>query len=358
MFGTTVVASKPKFKQNSDKFLQFGNSHMNKDKYRLKINTKISIPLLLCPTIPRKTDLAKKELYSKIILLLFQPFTDIFRICSKFSTFSDTLDSFLKTCDAEILRFIQNLENLKKSQDDANEIKRKRNLDQTNTYYNNDLFEKKDNSTTSPFDYNEFEIDQFTSDELDNSNNVIIKDWLDKRTDVIKDYFKLEIDESLNVNLDKPIIVNTDNIFNLNKTNYVTHINLWEKQYALIRKNGLVPTQSINKKNTLLNINNITNNKPEKLQIIVTNIPLKFNLNESQIITYDLFTNLFFTKQPNQMIMFLTGEGGTGKTRLIKAIEYFFHENNASNMFDLNSSTASSANVLSPMGKLYLKIFN
>jgi hypothetical protein len=86
------------------------------------------VPFILGPTIPRKNNLEYSELYSKSILLLFKPWRQILGLCQENNEYKSQLDNFIKNLEFsnnnKILQYIENVELLKKSIDDATEIKR------------------------------------------------------------------------------------------------------------------------------------------------------------------------------------------------------------------------------------------
>ncbi len=82
------------------------------------------VPLLLCPTIPRKEDNENKTDYAKLILLLFKSWRELSKIKDEGSNWEECLVTFLSNASPWILKLIDNIECLKKSQDDAEEEKK------------------------------------------------------------------------------------------------------------------------------------------------------------------------------------------------------------------------------------------
>jgi hypothetical protein len=81
------------------------------------------IPSLIIPAITRKDDIENRELYSKIISLLFVPFRDLNELID--TNWKMKLQSFLAmNQDNQINHFIDNIEYLKKSISDAENEKR------------------------------------------------------------------------------------------------------------------------------------------------------------------------------------------------------------------------------------------
>ena len=68
-----------------------------------------------------------------------------------------------------------------------------------------------------------------------------------------------------------------------------------------------------------------------------------FQLNFKQKIAFELFCENIHNEHAEQKIISLTGEGGTGKSQVIKAIEYFFENNAASHKILLSGSTGVAA---------------
>ena len=96
----------------------------------LKLNTheliELQEPLItsvLMPSVPRKNNEEEHELYAQIILTLFKPRTT-FQEINNLNDWNQSLQSFLDSASDETLKLIDNVENLKKSQDDAIEEKK------------------------------------------------------------------------------------------------------------------------------------------------------------------------------------------------------------------------------------------
>ncbi len=81
------------------------------------------ITSVLMPSVPRKNNDEEHELYAQIILTLFKPWTSFHEI-NNLNDWTKSLQSFLDSASAETLKLIDNVENLKKSEDDANEEKK------------------------------------------------------------------------------------------------------------------------------------------------------------------------------------------------------------------------------------------
>jgi hypothetical protein len=353
--------SKVKTTINKSEYLNYATDHKQFNTHKLKKNKDILVPFILGASIPRKDDPDNTELYAKNILILFKPWNKLDNFIQKNQTFSTQLNSYIEYLDknnkSDILEYIINVELLKKSIDDATEIRRDKSKSNDMKKHNANIFfniNTQGDSDELILNYTQFELDQLLDDEANNEKSNEIKNWETKRINVVKSYFEINATNYTSKN----IITNYNNIIPLVETNYTFDINNWQQQLKTYKKNDIT-IQTIN---TFPQLNSSINSDIQHISIVETDIIRKFQLNKNQTICYKLFTDLFAKHQsnsPQQMIMQLTGSGGVGKTRLIKSIEYFFASKNASHRLCLTSSTASSANVLSEKCNsfnLFLKI--
>ncbi|EJD36384.1 hypothetical protein AURDEDRAFT_74277, partial [Auricularia subglabra TFB-10046 SS5] len=86
------------------------------------------------------------------------------------------------------------------------------------------------------------------------------------------------------------------------------------------------------------------------IQILDPDIVVKeFTLNEEQAQAFRLVANHSLSRQGNPLRMMLSGPGGTGKSRVIQALKYWFDMRNQSRRFRLCSYTGVAANNISGM---------
>jgi hypothetical protein len=336
--------AKIKIKNKQSKYLDFIKSHPQFERSQLKILNEELVPFILGPTIPRKNNLEYSELYSKSILLLFKPWRQILGLCQENNEYKSQLDNFIKNLEFsnnnKILQYIENVELLKKSIDDATEIKRDVNKRKQFFDENPHLINlKKNDDNDDLLTYDEMELDQYLVDNELNKINDRLKEWLNKRENVVKSYFKIE-------NTDETLF-NTrsyEHIESLIDTQYSNDLNIWNDQLKNYRVKGYpnIDKEIDNNDKTTKTIQNI-----EPLFSHYDVILKQINLNSMQKIIFNIFTNTYFDKKACQVILFCTGNGGTGKSEVAKAIEIFFKHYNIAHKLSLSSSTSVSANLLS-----------
>jgi predicted AAA+ superfamily ATPase len=183
------------------------------------------------------------------------------------------------------------------------------------------------------------ELDQYLVDNDLNKINDRLKEWLNKRENVVKSYFKID-------NTDETLF-NTrsyEHIESLIDTQYSNDLNIWNDQLKNYRVKGYpnIDKEIDNNDKTTKTIQNI-----EPLFSHYDVILKQINLNSMQKIIFNIFTNTYFDKKACQVILFCTGNGGTGKSEVAKAIENFFKHYNIAHKLSLSSSTSVSANLLS-----------
>ena len=81
----------------------------------------------------------------------------------------------------------------------------------------------------------------------------------------------------------------------------------------------------------------------------------KFTLNKEQECAFCVITNHAVSKNPEQLRMYLGGMGGTGKTRVIKALSNFFTSRNEAHRFIIVAPTGTAAALLG--GSTYHSMF-
>ena len=101
----------------------FKITHVEANTHELIELQEPFITSVLMPSPPRKNNVEEHELYAQIILTLFKPWTT-FQEINNLSDWSESLKLFLDCASVETLKLIENVENLKKSQDDAIEEKK------------------------------------------------------------------------------------------------------------------------------------------------------------------------------------------------------------------------------------------
>ncbi|KAJ7080289.1 hypothetical protein C8R43DRAFT_1092852 [Mycena crocata] len=86
--------------------------------------------------------------------------------------------------------------------------------------------------------------------------------------------------------------------------------------------------------------------KNKKAQIVVASVSKGWNLNEEQDRAFKLVANHSIAEDPEQLKMYLGGIGGTGKTRVIQALQEFFEERDEEHRFLVLAPTGTAAALL------------
>ena len=358
--------TKVKSNQIDKKYMKFNNDHHQSKTHQLKRNEEELVPCLYGPTIPRKSDSSQKDLYAKVILVLFRPWKRLIKINQNETQLLLDLDIFLISLQKEgknrIINYIDNLEYLKKSLDDANEVKRDKLKKSQFFFQNKDFFTNNKNDEDEDEDlliYAESDIDNLEIEKDEDNKEVRVKTWINIPKDVVKKYFNItKTIDSLHDSQKN----DQSNIITITNSKHAIDIDQWKKQLLDYKKNGY--PKDVLPPNTLPSLLRINDAEPfkkiPKLDVL-TNDELtkavieKFKLDESQQISFNLFTSLLYNNNSPQMIQLLTGDGGVGKTETVKAIEYFFKKNNATHKLMLSSTMALSANLMSE-ASMYLKL--
>lgn len=87
----------------------------------------------------------------------------------------------------------------------------------------------------------------------------------------------------------------------------------------------------------------------ERGRSLSANIAKKYTLNREQRRAYDIITNHRQSSKGKQLRMYIGGPGGTGKSRVIKALQEFFEQRGESRMLRLSSYTGIAAHNIGGM---------
>ncbi|CAF0973458.1 unnamed protein product [Brachionus calyciflorus] len=289
---------------DNDIELTFLEKHPQKKCSILK-HDKSVVPVLLGKNILDHPN----EIMSKIMLVLFKPWRTQNDLKNENETYSNEFKSYLNNItenNPKIKKYIDNFNLLKKLKDDG--VKD----------YNKNIFDK-------TIENNEIHIepilDYDTDDYLDHEfcyNNNITTD-----IEIVTNNLKLEY--SQNVGEINTIIL-TDNITEIKKIDD-EQIKIYNVEYNNFQ-NSLV------KNAMLISHKNVT--------ITIEDIISIFKLNEKQAISI----KLFLTNNQDQKLIYLGGSGGVGKSRVISAIEFFFHFNKKIETLKICAYTGSASTLI------------
>jgi hypothetical protein len=350
-FSSSYAKTKVIKKRNEN--LDFKETHQQFATTQIKLTNEEFVPFILGPSIPRQNDIENKSLYAKCIMLLFKPWRNLTEFTKFQSSFETQLENYLIYCEEHkklaILQYIANIDYLKKSLDDANEIKRDKRLRKQFLIENKAIFnfcKNIDDDEDDLLAYDQFEIDQLDQDNQDDNRIKKLNIWISKRVETINLYFNI----NKNINKESPNTLELD-IINLIGSEFLLDVDSWKNQLVFFKKNGVPKTNTSQNWQRPQNINNSITNVTTMRQIGVKEIEMEYFLNPDQTLCYNLVTKKVFDPQSKQLILLFTGGGGMGKSETCKAIEHFFKINNVIEQLMLSSSTAFSANLMSEDSK-------
>ncbi len=104
---------------------------------------------------------------------------------------------------------------------------------------------------------------------------------------------------------------------------------------------------TVNQNSAHENIDIITNQTDclqNKVRVTLEEIVHKYTLNEKQKMVLYLYCSQISTSE--QKIIFMGGKGGTGKSRVLEAIEDHFKRNGSEFELQISATTGSAANVI------------
>ena len=327
---------KIKVKTKSLLYTDFDKSHRQFSKYQLKRLPVKQIPIILGPSFAKKRNIEEYEIYCKMMLILFKPWTDLFNLKINNTTWIASYEMYLfelNNQDNHILQYIQNIGLLCKSKEDAEEEKRTKTSKKNKENIN---FIEMTEDDDENLDYGTLELINIIGSTLKkNQQEKKIDDWIED-TEQKLDLIYPPVNDKNNINLydlSKVIIIKSTSEQN-------DLLSTWDQDYITM----------------ITTLNNPTSycvpfNSNNKLNVLVKN-PIDYELNESQQIAFDLFTRITEDIDQPQKIIYLTGEGGTGKTAVISKIKEFFRKKNMLDKICFSASTAKAANLLGIGGNI------
>ncbi|CAF0979608.1 unnamed protein product [Brachionus calyciflorus] len=277
---------------------RFLKNHPQKSSVIIE-NVKQVVPVLLGKTI---TDY-DQETYSKIILILFKPWRNNLNLINNNETYIISLTKYLDNDKTEntIKNYIRNIQSLKQSKNDG--------IDQ---YHANLLGETSNNERHIFEPILEIDSDDICITDLLNSDNV--NNFLTATISFKIDYQITPIDTEYLMG-------------NKQKENTLT------KLVASVISNVYFSTEFLEKAKLLSVKTNI---------LTIDDIIKIFNLNYKQSICCKLFLN----SESTQKLIYLGGNGGVGKSRVINAIEFFFNFNKRKDAVRICAFTGTAANLV------------
>ena len=316
-------------KNANKKFYLMHPNHPNQNKCISELKTEYVVSYL-GPTKPLSTDLEKQELYAKIMLGIFKPWRKYEDLLENFSCFADAFKNFVSIQENNWIKEVILNDDLLKRGQLAVEAEHK-----------NDNINFKDSSES---------INTYSDDEIISVNNfnsslnpkkIIEAIWVDEAYNILKNKLDKHKQEISNVAKSSLDCVRFENI---NPKLY--------RRWLLDYKAKL----SFNLDNRILS-NDYSPPKIKKregdLKLVIQKIDYsalisetldKFQLNIEQIPNFLLFVNKLLNNKPStQILCNLTGEGGTGKTLLIDALQYFFEKTNNLHKLSLTATTGIAA---------------
>ena len=174
-----------------------------------------------------------------------------------------------------------------------------------------------------------------------NTKHEIMDNWVKNAEALISETSHL----SKNINIDQ------SNSLEIDENTLATNIRNWQQQYKEIHDDNMdIDLSDTNLFNEIVLIDNNENNMSilentiENTEIIQADyVAKKFSLNVAQTLVFKLFIEALFILTIFQRLIYMGGEGGTGKTRVIQAIMYYFLVNNKRNQLLIGAPTGSAA---------------
>ena len=166
------------------------NKHLQSESHELFEKKEEEVAIILGTSIPRKNDSDNRGLYCKLLLSLFKPFRSITDLINNEMSWDESFRNYMSLLENEknirILKLINNIEYLKKSENDAEEEHRirKSKKDNIDNQYNDEDIEIELNDKPEEDEFVNFfnsELDQDDIiDNISSSHNEHMQSWTDE----------------------------------------------------------------------------------------------------------------------------------------------------------------------------------
>ncbi len=247
------------------------------------------ITSVLMPSVPRKNNEEEHELYAQIILTLFKSWTT-FQDINNLNDWNQSLQSFLDSVSADTLKLIDNVENLKKSEDDAIEEKKtiinKKKIKPSEFYHLNFEDETIEDMHQAE-EYQDLLTNTLENNQLDiiNPKHQAMDPWCHSAITIIS---KIS-NKTAQCNNFKLLVPNSTN-------NILNNASTWKKQYEAIHDDTILidlsDTNLFTDTSYSDSISNTILNSIEENVTTINNINVTENLH-SEIVNTELITTSF-----------------------------------------------------------------
>jgi hypothetical protein len=337
----------------------FLTEHNEYSQKLLKIRSRDIVPVMIGPPIPRRDDPEKYERYCRLMLMLFKPWRQAGDLQKSVSSWENAYEEMEATATAKHLKIINNMQVLHECCDSRDDHMQTRTrprgrpgMSSDGTGAGNEL---EDIDMTEVLDHLS-EIDRMSS----------------KRMDVMERETRQCLDEleragwySSTCVLGEPH--NADNCVNGNGLNLPEEMNLedeWRDFYErrkLAWKLEAKQTENIEEISGTVRISqmqdiemdeNVVNEIGSAVDppvdvmgavVAMEQVIDKWMLNTEQKRAFEIVAHHTQKEKPDQLLMFLSGPGGTGKSRVVNALRDFFEFRKECRRFRLAAFTGVAA---------------
>ena len=274
----------------------------------------------------------KKEIFQKCILLLFKPFTCLEDLYNNYC-WDDSYKTFY---DSTSTKFTDYIDNIKEMHIGLDEREQNRD-DEENVEITADTVDSSDElDDDDPIESNEKDLDSQTIKALD-----IIKSttWLDES---ISNQQTVQLD-------DRRPLIRTDIWQNEMKKQNEDILNNVETDECEIEQHIPTPDELMSRQNDDLDVGfSVESSDDYDLDLIAGVIAdVQFKLNKKQKVAFNKAISNVIKRErkeeTEQIIMYVGGAGGTGKSQVIKAIVAFHKEIKAKRKVKLTANTGTAA---------------
>ena len=314
--------------------LLFSNSHPQSEthwqKVRLEGNTMVPA---LSKLPPSSKD--NKDTYQKCILLLFKPFTTLEDLFNGIS-WEDTYESFLSVTEHK--QYIENIQEMHKGIEEKNTLNENEEDDEDVIDENLDVCDEDDDC----LQLDEDEIDPLTTEALD---VIQTTPWLEES---VTDHQR---QHNINSVFQEPHILppldtwkldlNQQNLDKLNQVEPNENDNVDYSSSPNLATNNQTEVEMS------LQDNSNTDDAIDSIDDVVTNVMTQYSLNKKQKVAFKMAIQNVIKRhkqeETQQIVGYVGGPGGTGKSQVIKAIVEFHRRMKVQNTLKLCANTGTAA---------------
>ena len=354
-----VDTDAPGRKHQVKKF-HFLPEHREYKRKQVRLREQYVVPVPIGPALPRRDVVESRARYCRLILILFKPWRTVHDLRNDAVPWDSVFASFSAQMEATHLKVIDNMQVLHECRDSRNDHMQtrvrerakpnRRSRDEDSAPSN----ELEDLDMTEVLEHLE-DIDRMSSRRIEEASKET-QECLDRLENA--GFFRTtdHRENSCGENDITGATVSTPKEDNLLedewRDTYDKRKSAWKLEAAQSEGDGTTSVTTINRIDRVDEVADVVMSEEAATQqagvavdghALVAQIEEKWTLNKEQRRAFELVAKHSMEERPDQLLMYLGGPGGTGKSRVVNALRDFFQARNQTRRFRLAAYTGVAA---------------